>query len=47
MLPIIHQQVEEFQAEAVFVISNPPITRRIVYEFESHGIPAYGPIFDS
>lgn len=47
MLPIIYQQVEEFQAEAVFVISNPPITRRIVYEFESHGIPAYGPIFDS
>ncbi|KAJ5464521.1 uncharacterized protein N7458_000207 [Penicillium daleae] len=47
MLPIIHQQVQEFQAEAVFVISNPPITRKIVYEFESHGIPAYGPIFDS
>ncbi|KAJ5175571.1 uncharacterized protein N7482_001448 [Penicillium canariense] len=47
MLPIVRQQVEEFEAEAVFVISNPPITRKIVYEFESHGIPAYGPIFDS
>ncbi|KAJ5244123.1 hypothetical protein N7489_004219 [Penicillium chrysogenum] len=47
MLPVVRQQVKEFQAEAVFVISNPKMTQNIVYEFESQGIPAYGPIFDS
>ncbi|KAJ6143143.1 hypothetical protein N7471_002596 [Penicillium samsonianum] len=47
MLPIVRQQVKEFKAEAVFVISNPKMTQDIVYEFESQGIPAYGPIFDS
>ncbi|CAI7622326.1 unnamed protein product [Penicillium discolor] len=47
MLPVVRQQVKEFQAEAVFVISNPKMTQDIVYEFESQGIPAYGPIFDS
>ncbi|KXG46751.1 uncharacterized protein PGRI_034970 [Penicillium griseofulvum] len=47
MLPTIRQQFKEFQAEAVFVISNPAVTQSIVYEFESQGIPAYGPIFDS
>ncbi|KAJ5482155.1 hypothetical protein N7475_000967 [Penicillium sp. IBT 31633x] len=47
MLPVVRQQVKEFKAEAVFVISNPTMTQDIVYEFESQGIPAYGPIFDS
>ncbi|KAJ5419366.1 uncharacterized protein N7487_002916 [Penicillium crustosum] len=47
MLPVVRQQVKEFKAEAVFVISNPKMTQDIVYEFESQGIPAYGPIFDS
>ncbi|KAI9926950.1 hypothetical protein ASPWEDRAFT_46415 [Aspergillus wentii DTO 134E9] len=47
MLPIVRQQVDEFQAEAVFVISNPAMTQKIIYEFQSQGIPAYGPIFDS
>ncbi|KAJ5382958.1 hypothetical protein N7517_000869 [Penicillium concentricum] len=47
MLPVIRQQFKEFRAEAVFVISNPAVTQSIVYEFESQGIPAYGPIFDS
>ncbi|CAG8393615.1 unnamed protein product [Penicillium salamii] len=47
MLPLVRQQVKEFEAEAVFVISNPSMTQKIVYEFESQGIPAYGPIFDS
>ncbi|KAJ9485215.1 hypothetical protein VN97_g8141 [Penicillium thymicola] len=47
MLPVVRQQLKEFEAEAVFVISNPKMTQDIVYEFESQGIPAYGPIFDS
>ncbi|KAI9800498.1 MAG: hypothetical protein M1825_004046 [Sarcosagium campestre] len=37
----------ESQAEAVFVISNPASTRKVVYGMESRGIPAYGPIWDS
>ncbi|KAJ5494349.1 hypothetical protein N7463_010436 [Penicillium fimorum] len=47
MIPVIGQQFKEYRAEAVFVISNPAVTQSIVYEFESQGIPAYGPIFDS
>jgi hypothetical protein len=47
MLPVVRQQYKEFEAEAVFVISNPSMTQKIIYEFESQGIPAYGPIFDS
>jgi len=37
----------ESKAEAVFVISNPQLTRKVVYGMESRGIPAYGPIWDS
>ncbi|KAJ5311798.1 hypothetical protein N7476_007658 [Penicillium atrosanguineum] len=47
MLPVVRQQFKEFEAEAVFVISNPTMTQKVIYEFESQGIPAYGPIFDS
>ncbi|KAH8687950.1 hypothetical protein BGZ60DRAFT_363358 [Tricladium varicosporioides] len=35
------------EAEAIFVISNPKLTRRVVYGMESRGIPAFGPIWDS
>lgn len=34
-------------AEAVFVISNPKVTRRLVYALESRGVPIFAPIFDS
>ena len=37
----------EANAEAVFCISNPHLTRKVVYGMESRGIPAYGPIWDS
>ncbi|KAE8350578.1 hypothetical protein BDV28DRAFT_162877 [Aspergillus coremiiformis] len=47
MVPIIRQLYNEFDAEAVCVISNPFVTKSIVYELESRGIPAFGPIFDS
>ncbi|KAK7039258.1 hypothetical protein VNI00_010163 [Paramarasmius palmivorus] len=39
--------VKEFDAEAVFIISNPKITRKVVFGMESRGVPAYGAIFDS
>ncbi|KAK9576710.1 hypothetical protein V6Z96_000239 [Aspergillus fumigatus] len=47
MLPIIRKLYTEFEAEAVCVISNPVVTKRVVFDLESGGIPAFGPIFDS
>jgi hypothetical protein len=47
MVPIVQRLVSESNAEAVCVISNPGLTRRIVYELEARGVPAFGPIFDS
>jgi hypothetical protein len=41
------QAVEAFGAEAVICISNQKLTRRVVYDVESCGIPAYGAIWDS
>jgi hypothetical protein len=35
------------QAEAVFVISNSVLTRKIVESLEEVGVPAFGPIWDS
>lgn len=35
------------RCEAVMVISNQPVTRKVVYGLESRGVPAYGAIFDS
>jgi hypothetical protein len=34
-------------AEAVFIISNPKVTRKAVYALESRGVPTFAPIFDS
>ncbi|KAJ5101838.1 hypothetical protein NUU61_004060 [Penicillium alfredii] len=47
MVPLVLRQVQEFEAEAVCVISNPTLTQHIVYELETRGTPAFGPIFDS
>ncbi|PVH71616.1 hypothetical protein DL98DRAFT_434836 [Cadophora sp. DSE1049] len=35
------------EAEAVFVISNQKLTRKVVYGLEARGVPAFGPIWDS
>jgi hypothetical protein len=35
------------EAEAVFVVSNRKVTRRVVYELESRGVPCFGPVWDS
>lgn len=37
----------ESEAEAVFCISNPKLTRKVVYGMESRGVPAFGPVWDS
>ncbi|KZV85150.1 hypothetical protein EXIGLDRAFT_699753 [Exidia glandulosa HHB12029] len=39
--------VQESGAEAVFIISNPKLTGRVVYGMQTRGIAAYGAIFDS
>jgi ferredoxin-NADP reductase len=39
--------VRDFDAEAVFVVSNKPTTLRLVADLEARGIPAFGPIWDS
>ncbi|KAF8867071.1 hypothetical protein BDZ45DRAFT_577739 [Acephala macrosclerotiorum] len=35
------------EAEAIFCVSNKVLTKHLVYEMESRGVPAYGPIWDS
>jgi hypothetical protein len=41
------QAVQETGAEAVIVIANQKLTRKVVYDMEVQGIPAYGAIWDS
>lgn len=41
------QAVRDSAAEAVIVISNQKLTRKVVHDMESLGIPAYGAIWDS
>lgn len=41
------QAVRETGAEAVIVISNQKLTRKVVHDMESQGIPAFGAIWDS
>ncbi|MEM7333237.1 MAG: hypothetical protein AAF490_14200 [Chloroflexota bacterium] len=47
LVKLAYQAVQEFDAEAVIVISNQKLTRMVVYGMESRGIPAYGAIWDS
>lgn len=44
---LAYAAVKEFDAEAVIVISNQKLTRQVVFDMESRGIPAYGAIWDS
>jgi hypothetical protein len=41
------EAVRDFEAEAVFIVSNRPTTTRLVDALERRGIPAFGPIWDS
>lgn len=47
MVALTYQLVSESNAEAVFIISNPKLTRKVVYGMQTRGIAAYGAIFDS
>lgn len=47
MVALTLRLYKEMNAEAVFVVSNPKLTKQLVYGCESRGVPAYGPVFDS
>jgi hypothetical protein len=47
MVQLTWSAVREFGAEAVIVIANEKVTKKIVYSMETRGIPAYGAIWDS
>ncbi|THU87036.1 nonribosomal peptide synthetase 12 [Dendrothele bispora CBS 962.96] len=47
MVRLTLRLVQEFNAEAVCVISNQKLTRKVVYGMVSRGIPAFGAIWDS
>ena len=47
LLALARDTSRDFGAEAVFVVSDHPTTRRIVHGLERLGIPAFGPIWDS
>ena len=47
MLQLTWSIYKESGAEAVFMISNPNATRKLIYGLESRGVLAFGPIRDS
>jgi hypothetical protein len=47
LVQLAHEAYQDFDAEAVFVVSNKPTTLRLVHGIERRGIPAFGPIWDS
>ncbi|ETW84500.1 hypothetical protein HETIRDRAFT_444247 [Heterobasidion irregulare TC 32-1] len=47
MVKLTYRLVREFNAEAVCIISNQALTRKVVYGMMSRGIPAFGAIWDS
>ncbi|KAF9763583.1 hypothetical protein IL306_003058 [Fusarium sp. DS 682] len=42
-----YQLVVESKAEAVYIISNPKVTEKVVFGMQTRGVAAYGAIFDS
>ncbi len=47
LVALAHRACEDFDAEAVFVVSDKATTIRVVNELERRGVPAFGPIWDS
>lgn len=47
VVQLAYKMYMEEDAEAIFCVSNKSLTKRLVYEMESRGIPAFGPIWDS
>jgi hypothetical protein len=47
LVSLAYKMYKEERAEAIFCVSNKALTKHLVYEMESRGVPAYGPIWDS
>ncbi|KAI9862672.1 MAG: hypothetical protein M1813_004168 [Trichoglossum hirsutum] len=47
LVRMAYQAAVEFEAEAVIIIANERITKKVVYGLETRGIAAYGAIWDS
>jgi hypothetical protein len=47
MVKLTWRLVQEFEAEAVIIISNQKLTEKVVYGMVSRGVPAFGAIWDS
>ncbi|KIY73321.1 hypothetical protein CYLTODRAFT_342438 [Cylindrobasidium torrendii FP15055 ss-10] len=47
MVKLTYKLVQDFNAEAVVIISNEPLTKKVVYGLMSRGVPAFGAIWDS
>lgn len=47
LVRLAHTMYTEADAEAVVIISNAKVTRKVVYGLESRGVPIFAPIFDS
>ena len=47
MVDMVWKAYQGFGAEAVVIIANEKITKKVVYGMESRGIPAFGAIWDS
>lgn len=47
LLALAYAMFKECAAEATVIISNPVVTKKVVYGLETRGVPAFGAIFDS
>eukprot|EP01025_Chloroclados_australasicus_P051671 TRINITY_DN6025_c0_g2_i7.p4 TRINITY_DN6025_c0_g2~~TRINITY_DN6025_c0_g2_i7.p4 ORF type:complete len:195 (+),score=10.87 TRINITY_DN6025_c0_g2_i7:414-998(+) len=47
LITMAYNMVKKIDAEAVVIIANQKITRKLVYGFKSRNIPAFGAIWDS
>jgi len=47
LVALAYKLYAEERAEAIFCVSNKALSKHLVYEMESRGVPAFGPIWDS
>lgn len=47
LMALTWSMVQEINAEAVFVVSNPAVTFMVMHKLQMYGIMVFGPIFDS
>ncbi|KAF2682911.1 hypothetical protein K458DRAFT_478409 [Lentithecium fluviatile CBS 122367] len=47
LVEMAYREAQKMRAEAVFVLGNEGVTKRVVYGLEGRGVPAFGPVWDS